>query len=156
MAGQDMSETGDDRAESVEQAAQSLLAMLVQAGGDQPSVSGAQLAALTVIARRAPLNMAQLAEELGTIPSWASRICDRLEADGYIERRLNQTGRRQVSIKLRPPGQRLLADLQDRRVAALSPVLQRMTAADRGALQQGLEAFARAADPATSADEQSA
>lgn len=156
MAGHDMRETGEDLVDDIERAAHSLVSALVRAGSDQPAVSGAQLAAMSAIARRGSLNLAQLAEELGTIPSWASRICDRLEADGYIERRLNETGRRQVTIKLRRPGEQLLADLQNRRVAALAPVVGRMTAAERKALLRGLLGFARAAEGEALTGEQTA
>lgn len=156
MAVPDTSETGEHMPERIEQAAQSLVFAMAQATSDLSAVSGAQLAALSAIARRGSLNLAQLAEELGTIPSWASRLCDRLEADGYIERRLNETGRRQVTIKLRTPGRRLLGELQRRRTAALVPVVEQMSAAERKALLRGLEAFDRVCHGEAASSEQSA
>src|SRR6202046_5902539 len=43
-------------------------------------VSPTQLRALTAVGRYDELNLSQLAEALGALPSSASRLCDRLEA----------------------------------------------------------------------------
>ena len=43
-------------------------------------ISPTQLRALTAVGRYGELNLSQLAEALGALPSSASRLCDRLEA----------------------------------------------------------------------------
>lgn len=137
----------DNEAARVEVASRALAQTLVRASESAPvGLSGAQLSALRAIERRGQLNMTELAGELGTIPSWASRLCDRLEADGYIERKLHETGRRQVTIRLRSSGQKVLAEIAERRAGALVEVLAAMTPTDREALLRGLDAFGSARD----------
>ncbi len=143
--------TGEDvaaLAQAVEQGARPLVAALAQAeDAVHPRISPAQLRALMAVERRHELNLAQLAEELGTISSWASRLCDRLEADGYLERRPTSGGRRQVVLRLREPGRRLLAEVEHRRREAVRAVLVAMAPSERASLVRGLEGFARAAGP---------
>lgn len=135
-----------DQAAAVESASRRLVQLLVRASESPPlNVSGAQMSALRTIARAGPLNLTRLADELGTIPSWASRLCDRLEADGYIERKPKVPGQREVEISLRPAGKRLLEEVADRRRESLVGVLELMTATERRHLERGLEAFSRAA-----------
>ena len=130
---------------ALEVASRPLMQVLLRATEAPPGqVTGSQLAALRAIERRPSLNMTQLADELGTIPSWASRLCDRLEADGYIERRTSEEGRRQVAIELRRPGRDLLDDIAARRREILGRTVATMGDADRRALLRGLEAFERA------------
>ena len=130
---------------ALEVASRPFMQTLLRATEAPPAqVTGSQLAALRAIERRPALNMTQLADELGTIPSWASRLCDRLEADGYIERRTSEEGRRQVAIELRRPGRDLLDDIAARRREILGRAVATMGDADRRALLRGLQAFERA------------
>lgn len=137
----------DDQVAAIELASRRLVQLLIRASESAPlNVSGAQMSAIRIIERAGPLNLTQLAEELGTIPSWASRLCDRLEADGYIERKQKIPGQREVAISLRPAGRRLLDEVTRRRRDSLAEVLMQMSAADRRQLQRGLEAFGRTAE----------
>lgn len=134
-----------DQVAAIELASRRMVQILIRASESPPlNVSGAQMSTLRTIARAGPLNLTQLADELGTIPSWASRLCDRLEADGYIERKPKVPGQREVEISLRPAGTRLLEEVADRRRESLAAVLERMTATERRHLAHGLEAFSRA------------
>lgn len=143
--------------EEVERAARALFQTLLKASELPPAlVSGAGLAALRAIESRAGLSVAELARDLGTIPSWSSRLCDRLETDGYIERRRSEPGRRQVAITLTASGERLLNQIELRRRQALVGVLERMTAPERAALLAGLAAFTRARDDAGDGGERTA
>lgn len=108
-------------------------------------VSPAQLRAMVVLDRTASCNLTQLAQELDTIPSWASRLCDRLTAAGYVERQAGGQDRREVVLRLRGEGRQLLADLRRRRRDLLGDVVDQMTASERAALLVGLEGFARVA-----------
>jgi DNA-binding MarR family transcriptional regulator len=111
-----------------------------------PRVSVSQLRALLIISRQAPTNLNQLAEELGAIPSSASRLCDRLVAAGLVTRRTGSTDRREVELGVSPEGQRLLEQLREFRRAEVARVLAGMDAASRHALLAGLGEFRRAAE----------
>jgi len=111
-----------------------------------PRVSVSQLRALLIIGRQAPTNLNQLAEELGAIPSSASRLCDRLVAAGLVTRRTGSTDRREVELRVSVEGQRLLDQLREFRQAEVALVLAGMNAASRRALLAGLSDFQRAAE----------
>lgn len=119
-----------------------------------PGVPPAQLRVLTIVARSRHTNMSRLAEALGVVPSSASRLCDRLEATGLLRRVPDPRDRREVRLLLTPAARRLLDELRDRRMAALSTVLDRMTPAARQDLVQALAAFEAAAEslPVDAAD----
>lgn len=129
----------------VEAAASALVeSWLAATDGDRPVITGAQLRALGVIEQRPGLSLTELAEQLGTIASWASRLCDRLEADGYIERLPASHGRRRLELRLRPPGRSALDAIRCRRRQAMGQVLEAMTAQERRSLLAGLRAYSRA------------
>jgi DNA-binding MarR family transcriptional regulator len=111
-----------------------------------PRVSVSQLRALLIIDRREPTNLNQLADELGAIPSSASRLCDRLVAAGLLTRRTSSTDRREVELRVSAEGRRLLAQLRESRREQLASVLAAMDPAGRHALLAGLREFQRAAD----------
>lgn len=116
-----------------------------------PRVSVSQLRALLIISRQAPTNLNQLAEELGAIPSSASRLCDRLVAAGLVTRRPGSVDRREVELRVSAEGQRLVDGLRETRVSELATVLAAMSADGRRALLQGLREFQRAAERIESA-----
>lgn len=145
-------------AAAVESAVESLVAVVEQARlAQQPTVPPAQLRVLTIIAGNRHTNMSRLAEALDVVPSSASRLCDRLEATGLLRRVADPRDRREVRLLLTPAARRLLADLRERRRAALAEVLERMPPAARQDLLRALEAFeAAAAGPPAAADRQTA
>jgi DNA-binding MarR family transcriptional regulator len=111
----------------------------------RPRVSASQLRALLVVDRHQPINLGGLADELGAIPSSASRLCDRLEAAGLVNRQTSLDDRREVALSLTAAGRRLLDDLREARRAELAEVLTAMTPAARSALLAGLRGFREAA-----------
>jgi DNA-binding MarR family transcriptional regulator len=111
----------------------------------QAQASPPQLRALLVVGDHGSLNLNQLAEELGVIPSSASRLCDRLVAAGLLDRRVSEQNRREVVLTLRGEGQRLLETVEHHRHDALADVLNGMRPVGRKALLSGLEAFAEVA-----------
>ena len=111
-----------------------------------PRVSVSQLRALLIISRRGPTNLNQLAEELGAIPSSASRLCDRLEAAGLVTRRTGSSDRREVELRVSGEGQRLVDQLREVRRSELATVLAAMDGSGRRALLTGLREFQRAAE----------
>ena len=110
-------------------------------------VSPTQLRALTAVDRYSELNLSQLAEALGALPSSASRLCDRLEAAGLLTRDTGRASRRAVSLRLTPEGKALLEQARTTRQEQIAQVLDAMSPADRTELAQGLTAFQRAAEP---------
>ena len=110
-------------------------------------VSPTQLRALTAVGRYGELNLSQLAEALGALPSSASRLCDRLEAAGLLARDTGRASRRAVSLRLTPEGEALLEQARTRRQEQIAQVLDAMSPADRAGLAQGLAAFQHAAEP---------
>jgi DNA-binding MarR family transcriptional regulator len=110
-------------------------------------VSPTQLRALTAVGRYGELNLSQLDEALGALPSSASRLCDRLEAAGLLARDTGRASRRAVSLRLTPEGEALLEQARTRRQEQIAQVLDAMGPAARADLAQGLAAFQRAAEP---------
>jgi DNA-binding MarR family transcriptional regulator len=136
-----------DLSAAVEAAAEALLIVWGRAQESlQPSVSASQLRALLVIERTGEMNLNGLAEELGAIPSSASRLCDRLQAAGLIARDAGRTDRREVVLSLTPDGRRLLHTRRTTRRADIDRVLAAMSDHDRAALLAGLEGFRAAAE----------
>ncbi|WP_428963869.1 MarR family winged helix-turn-helix transcriptional regulator [Micromonospora fluostatini] len=104
-------------------------------------LSSAQLRAVVVVDRRDGINLRRLAAELNMLLSSASRLCDRLEAAGMLEREPGRVDRREISLHLTPQARRLLAELQADRRQRLTEVLAGMSAAGRQALLRGITEF---------------
>ncbi|MFI0967988.1 MarR family winged helix-turn-helix transcriptional regulator [Streptomyces sp. NPDC021080] len=116
-----------------------------------PRLSAQQLKALKAVARRPAATLTDLAESVGTTLPAASRLCDRLEAAGLLQRIPHSHSRRALSLLLTPQGRRVLAEIGARRTLDLAAVLAAMTPLQRASLEDGLRAF-RAARGATAAD----
>jgi DNA-binding MarR family transcriptional regulator len=110
---------------------------------DVPSPS--QLRALLVIDEHGATNLRTLCEALGSAPPSVSRLCDRMEAAGLIERALSEASRREVQLRLSTHGRNVLARLRENRARELAAVLSTMAPADVRALARGLRAFEHAA-----------
>jgi DNA-binding MarR family transcriptional regulator len=108
-------------------------------------VSSSQLRALLAVERLGEINLNGLAEELGSIPSSASRLCDRLQAAGLISRNTGRTDRREVMLSLTPDGHSLLGAMRSARRADIARVLAAMPDDDQHALLVALERFRSAA-----------
>ncbi|MFF2200003.1 MarR family winged helix-turn-helix transcriptional regulator [Streptomyces sp. NPDC058145] len=100
-----------------------------------------QLRALRVLEKAPESNLTGLAERLDIGLPTASRLCDRLEAAGLLERELHPHRRREVQLRLTVQGRRVLADVARRRTQALAGVLAAMAPAERSALVRGMRTF---------------
>ncbi|MEU6592321.1 MarR family transcriptional regulator [Streptomyces sp. NPDC046881] len=100
-----------------------------------------QLRALRTLETAPEVNLTGLAERLDIGLPTASRLCDRLEAAGMLERALHPHNRREVQLRLTGQGRRVLGDVARRRSQALAGVLARMAPAERAALVRGMKAF---------------
>jgi DNA-binding MarR family transcriptional regulator len=139
--------SGEGAAESaaaLDDAASALMAVWSRAhnAADVP-VPSTQLRALFVL-ERGPVNVSNLAGELGALVSSASRLCDRLEAAGLLSRDIGRD-RREVTVRVSADGRALLDRLRTRRREDLTRVLAEMPAPARAALLWGLAEFHNAA-----------
>ncbi|MEV7994583.1 MarR family transcriptional regulator [Streptomyces sp. NPDC086077] len=100
-----------------------------------------QLRALRALEVAPGLNLTGLAERLDIGLPTASRLCDRLEAAGLLERTLHPHKRREVRLSLTAHGRHVLDDVAERRAWALGAALAGMEPDEREALGRGLRAF---------------
>ncbi|MBF8172634.1 MULTISPECIES: MarR family transcriptional regulator [Streptomyces] len=107
--------------------------------------SASQLRVLFIVEHQAGINLRTLADSLASTPPSTSRLCDRLQAAGLIEREVSRTDRREVRLHLSSRGHAFLDDLRARRERELQAVLHLMPQGKRTALLEGLEAFCDAA-----------
>jgi DNA-binding MarR family transcriptional regulator len=108
-------------------------------------VSASQLRAMFILEQNDGINLRTLAGAMDSTPPSVSRLCDRLEAMGAIERTPSPASRREVRLHLSKSGLALMDELRARRVEELQRVLARMPSGKRQALVRGLEAFRDAA-----------
>ena len=108
-------------------------------------VSASQLRVLFILEHNEGINLRTLADALGSTPPSTSRLCDRLQAVGFVERRAALASRRELELYLSRRGRAFLTDLRARRESALQSVLEQMPNPQRSALLKGLEAFCAAA-----------
>ncbi|WP_239015462.1 MarR family transcriptional regulator [Streptomyces sp. CdTB01] len=108
-------------------------------------VSASQLRVLFILEHNEGINLRTLADALGSTPPSTSRLCDRLQAVGFVERRAAPASRRELELYLSRRGRAFLTGLRGRRESALQSVLEQMPTAQRSALLKGLEAFCAAA-----------
>ncbi|MDI5964397.1 MarR family transcriptional regulator [Streptomyces sp. SL13] len=104
-------------------------------------VSSSQLRVLFILEHNEGINLRTLADALGSTPPSVSRLCDRLQAVGFVERAPSSSSRRELQLHLSGRGSAFLRDLRTRREKELSAVIEQMPAAKRAALLDGLEAF---------------
>ncbi|MBB5926951.1 DNA-binding MarR family transcriptional regulator [Streptomyces echinatus] len=107
--------------------------------------SASQLRVLLILEHHEGINLRTLAVSLASTPPSTSRLCDRLQAAGFVDRAVSPTDRREVRLYLSSRGRAFLDDLRARRERELQEVLTLMPAAKRAALLEGLEAFCAAA-----------
>ncbi|MGW7460652.1 MarR family winged helix-turn-helix transcriptional regulator [Streptomyces sp. NPDC054797] len=111
------------------------------------AVPPSQLRALTVIEQHIGINLRDLGEALGSAPPAISRLCDRLEAAGLIQRTRAATNRRVIELSVSRHGRAVLEETRVLRARQTAEILQRMSPRHRQALAQGLAAFRAAAAP---------
>nr|WP_206314650.1 MarR family transcriptional regulator [Streptomyces coryli] len=107
-------------------------------------VSASQLRVLYSLDHAEGMNLRTLGELLGSTPSAISRLCDRLQALGFLDRQPSAVSRRELELHLTPQGKKYLNDLRRRREENLEPTLMAMPPKERAALFEGLKAFREA------------
>ncbi|MFJ9809167.1 MarR family winged helix-turn-helix transcriptional regulator [Streptomyces sp. NPDC101158] len=121
-----------------------LLEVLWERGRDMVSptpVSASQLRVLYSLDREEGISLRTLGELLGSAPPSVSRMCDRLEALGFVRRLPSPVSRRQLELHLTARGKAYLRDLRAQREEALLAVISAMSPTSRKALLRGLTGF---------------
>jgi DNA-binding MarR family transcriptional regulator len=102
-----------------------------------------QLRGLSVIARRQPLRMSDLAEALGMTAASASALIDRMVQRAFVTRCSDPNDRRTVLVELSRRGQRILDVMERGSSDHFTRMIEKMTANERDALATTLRAFVR-------------
>ena len=102
-----------------------------------------QLRALSVLARKQPQRMSDLADALDMTPASASALIDRIDQRGFVTRRSDPDDRRTVRVELSRRGQHILDVMERGSSDHFGRLIEKMTPAERDALATTLRAFLR-------------
>lgn len=100
---------------------------------------------LVVLTTDGPHRVVDLAASLDVNPSTATRLCDRLEAQGLVERQRVLTDRRAVQIVATPAGHRLVDQVMADRRVEIGRILATMTPQQHRQVAEGLRLFSESA-----------
>ncbi|MFI0786093.1 MarR family winged helix-turn-helix transcriptional regulator [Streptomyces lydicus] len=128
-----------------------LLEVLWEQGRDAvptAPVSLSQLRVLYAVERDEGINLRTLSRLLGAAPSSVSRLCDRLQAIGFLRRAPHPSSGRELELRLTGQGVAYLFGLRARREEALRSFIARMPRRERRALAEGLTGFRAVVDAA--------
>lgn len=104
-------------------------------------VSASQLRLMYLVTDDEGIRMRTLGQLLNTTPPSVSRLCDRLQAIGYLERRPCPHSGREVSVRLTSTGTAYLRQIRLQRDRALRHAIDALPLPDRRALDRGLSAL---------------
>ncbi|MEU1534146.1 MarR family winged helix-turn-helix transcriptional regulator [Streptomyces fagopyri] len=108
-------------------------------------LSTAQMRVMYIIEREPGINLSTLGLHLSAAAPSVTRLCDRLQAAGYLRRTPRPQDRREMQLELTDTGIAHLHDIRHRRETALHQVMKRMTPDAQHALATGLSALCQAA-----------
>lgn len=112
-------------------------------------LSAAQTRVLYVVEREPGINLTALGRTLSAAAPSVTRLCDRLQAAGFLRRAAGAHDRREVELELTAAGVAHLRTVRQRREQVLRQAMERMTPDARQALLTGIAALnAVVADPA--------
>lgn len=142
-----MPETDVDRlADAVMTASRVLVAVAARSlAGHESEVSLVQYRALVVLASRGPQRPVDLAEALVLDPSTVTRLCDRLEGKGFINRSRSSGDRREVHITLTDAGDRLVSSVTEHRRGEIRRIVQSVPPGERAGLAEAFRLFGETA-----------
>jgi DNA-binding MarR family transcriptional regulator len=135
--------------EAVLAASRALIGIAARAMPETADVTLPQWRALIVLDSEGPLNVSALSASLAIEPSSCTRLCDRLERKGLIERGLSSGSRREMSLGLSPAGSALVAEAIARRRAEVDELVGRLKPAERRDLAAALGPLVAAAGEAS-------
>jgi DNA-binding MarR family transcriptional regulator len=102
-----------------------------------------QLRCLSVLARKQPRRMGDLADDLSMTPASASALVERMTQRGFVARRSDPDDRRTVLVELLRRGQHVLDVMERGSSEHFGRLIEKMTPAERDALATTLRAFLR-------------
>ncbi|GGZ44012.1 MarR family winged helix-turn-helix transcriptional regulator [Streptomyces bluensis] len=139
---------GDAAGQHVVDAVENLVAFWFAAVEDvTPRLPARQVRALRIVRHRPELNLTALAEQLDIGLPTASRMCDRLEAAGLLQRNMQPDDRREVQLVVTADGRRYLTDVTHRLSAYVNTALDGLPPGRRTMLVEILRAFHKAQAP---------
>ena len=122
-----VAETAEEFPARLERATRGLLELNVEVLEHMERQVGlTPLRALQSLDRNGPSLVGELADDLGLVPSTASRLSDRLADAGWITRRAAPANRRSTLLELTDSGRAVLEELVAYRVRSMSAVVDRM------------------------------
>jgi DNA-binding MarR family transcriptional regulator len=140
----------DEVVDSVLSASRALVAVAARSlAAAEEQVTLPQYRALVVLASRGPQRALDLAGALDVNQSTVTRMCDRLDRKGLIDRIRPADNRRVVITTISPAGRQLVDAVTRRRRRELRAILRKMTPEVRAALVPTFRAFADAAGEAS-------
>ncbi|MFD5517242.1 MarR family winged helix-turn-helix transcriptional regulator [Streptomyces sp. NPDC127066] len=104
--------------------------------------SPSQLRLMYVVDRQNGIRMRAVCQMLASSPPNVSRMCDRLQAIGFLERLPCPDSGREVTLWLSPAGKRHLQRIREQREAMLHQAIHNMPVSERRALARGLAGLA--------------
>jgi DNA-binding MarR family transcriptional regulator len=104
-----------------------------------------QIRLLLVLRDLGKVPSSRLAEMMGVNASSVTRLADKLQARGYVDRGTDERNRSVVTLEVTDAGRQAVVHVLDRRHAALSAVLDRLAPEQRLAAADAARAFIAAA-----------
>ena len=108
-------------------------------------ITQSQLSALSIVDRRGPLSLGELADIERVAPPSMTRIAARLEEQGWVVRTVDATDRRVAHLAVTDAGRALLKETRTRRDAYLATRLRGLSADERVILGSALPLLERLA-----------
>jgi DNA-binding MarR family transcriptional regulator len=105
---------------------------------DASGLPAPQLSALSVIVFAGPITLGALADAEQVRPPTITRLVDKLEAAGLVDRVSDPADRRISRVAATPKGVKLLHDGRRRRVASLANSLRELPEKERAALAKAV------------------
>ncbi|MEU6674480.1 MarR family transcriptional regulator [Streptomyces sp. NPDC046925] len=101
-------------------------------------VSASQLRLMYLVDRDEGVRMRTLCTRLATAAPSVTRMCDRLQATGFLERLPCPGNGREVTVRLTPEGRGHLQSIREQRETTLHEVINALPQSERRALAKGL------------------
>lgn len=114
-----------------------------QQASEVGTMTPSQMSALSVVHRRGPLRLGDLAERERVGKSTITRIAARLEADGYVERWADPEDARSSLVAVTPHGERFLETTTERADAYLNRQFALLSSEDQAAIAAAVPALER-------------
>ncbi|MFI1187079.1 MarR family winged helix-turn-helix transcriptional regulator [Streptomyces californicus] len=109
--------------------------------------STSQLRLMYVIDGEEGVRMRTVCRRLSSAPPTVTRMCDRLQAIGFLERLPCPGNGREIALRLTPAGREHLQRIRAQRDTVLHQAIANMSPGERGALAEGLVGLRAQLDP---------